>query len=82
MGRTSDVTGQLLVSGTTIESATFDVDLTTVTSDESRRDNQFRTRIMDTATHPTATFELTEPIELERGPGRPRGDHAQRSPAS
>ena len=64
VGRTTDVTGQLLVSGTTIESATFEVDLTTVASDDNRRDNQFRTRIMDTATHPTATFELSEPIEL------------------
>jgi polyisoprenoid-binding protein YceI len=68
VGRTSDVTGQLLVSGTTIDSASFDVDLTTVASDESRRDNQFRTRIMDTATFPTATFSLTEPIELSDVP--------------
>jgi polyisoprenoid-binding protein YceI len=68
VGRTSDVTGQLLVSGTTIDSASFDVDLTTVASDEGRRDNQFRTRIMDTATFPTATFELTEPVELSDVP--------------
>ena len=68
VGRTSDVTGQLLIAGTTIDSATFEVDMTTVTSDESRRDNQFRDRIMDTATYPTATFELTEPVELEAVP--------------
>jgi polyisoprenoid-binding protein YceI len=35
-----------------------------VTSGESRRDNQFQGRIMDTASFPTATFVLTEPIEL------------------
>jgi polyisoprenoid-binding protein YceI len=68
VGRTSDVTGQLLIAGTTIDSATFEVDMTTVTSDESRRDNQFRGRIMDTATYPSATFELTEPIDLEAVP--------------
>lgn len=69
VGRTSDVTGDLVVSGTTIESASFDVDLTTVTSDDDRRDNQFAGRIMETATYPTATFELTEPITLEAVPG-------------
>lgn len=68
VGRTSDVTGQLLITGTTIESASFEVDLTTVTSDDDRRDNQFRNRIMDTASHPTATFELTEPIDLSSVP--------------
>ena len=38
--------------------------MTTVVSDESRRDNQFNGRLMDTATFPTATFVLTAPIEL------------------
>jgi polyisoprenoid-binding protein YceI len=38
--------------------------MTTVTSPESQRDGQFHGRIMDTATFPTATFTLTEPIEL------------------
>jgi polyisoprenoid-binding protein YceI len=35
-----------------------------VTSDSGNRDNQFRGRIMDVATHPTATFRLTEPIDF------------------
>jgi polyisoprenoid-binding protein YceI len=35
-----------------------------VTSDEDRRDNQYRTRIMDVQTHPTSTFQLTSPIDL------------------
>ncbi|MGH9118182.1 MAG: YceI family protein [Acidimicrobiales bacterium] len=68
VGRTSDVTGQLLITGATIDSATFEVDLTTVASDDNRRDNQFRTRIMDTATYPTATFELSGPIDLTSVP--------------
>ena len=33
-------------------------------SDESRRDDQFNGRIMETSSFPTATFELTEPIDL------------------
>jgi polyisoprenoid-binding protein YceI len=64
VGRTSSITGSMTVSGTTITAATFIVDMTTVTSDESRRDGQFNGRIMETATYPTATFTLTEPIEL------------------
>jgi polyisoprenoid-binding protein YceI len=64
VGRTSAVTGQITVDGTRVTAGDFSVDLTTVQSDESRRDNQFQTRIMDTATYPTATFKLAQPIEL------------------
>jgi polyisoprenoid-binding protein YceI len=35
-----------------------------VKSDRSIRDGQFQGRIMDTAQFPTATFELTSPIDL------------------
>jgi polyisoprenoid-binding protein YceI len=68
VGRTQAVTGTLAIDGTTVTTAEFTVDLTTVTSDESRRDNQFQGRIMDTATFPTATFVLTQPIELDAVP--------------
>jgi polyisoprenoid-binding protein YceI len=64
VGRTSAVTGELTVSGTQVASGSFTIDLTQVTSDESRRDNQFQGRIMDTANYPTATFKLLEPIAL------------------
>lgn len=68
VGRTSEVTGELTVDGTTITATEFVVDMTTVTSDESRRDGQFNGRIMETATFPTGTFTLTEPIELDAIP--------------
>jgi polyisoprenoid-binding protein YceI len=64
VGRTDKVTGALVVDGTTVSSAKVTVDLTTVTSDQDRRDSQFQGRIMDTASYPTATFELTKPVEL------------------
>jgi polyisoprenoid-binding protein YceI len=64
VGRTSDVTGELTVSGDQVSSGSFTVDLTTVASDEDRRDSQFQGRIMETATYPTATFQLLEPITL------------------
>ena len=63
-GRTEGVTGEIVIAGTTVESGGFEADLTQVKSDEERRDGQFQERIMDTATYPTATFELTAPLEL------------------
>src|SRR4051794_8019398 len=64
VGRTSTVTGQLTAAGTTISAADFSVDMGSVKSDQSQRDNQFRTRIMNVASFPTATFQLTAPIDL------------------
>lgn len=64
VGRTEDVTGSLTVEGTTVSAASFTVDLTTVTSDESRRDGQFHGRIMATDEFPVADFTLTEPVDL------------------
>jgi polyisoprenoid-binding protein YceI len=61
VGRTSSITGNVVISGTTVSSATFTVDLTTVKSDESQRDGQFQGRIMDTAKYPSAPFALTQP---------------------
>ncbi|HYY78575.1 MAG TPA: YceI family protein [Actinomycetes bacterium] len=64
VGRTSAVSGQLRIQGNRVSAAGFSVDLTTVRSDQSRRDEQFQQRIMDTASYPTATFALTAPIDL------------------
>ena len=64
VGRTSAVTGNLTISATSVTAGRFSVDLTKVTSDQSLRDEQFQGRIMDTAMYPTATFVLTQPIDL------------------
>ena len=64
VGRTGSITGSMVVSGTTVTQASFTVDMTSVTSDQSRRDAQFNGRIMDTSTYPTATFTLAKPIDL------------------
>jgi polyisoprenoid-binding protein YceI len=68
VGRTSAVTGTITISGTSVSNGTFSVDMTKVSSDRSQRDNQFQGRIMDTATYPTATFTLTDPIQLSTLP--------------
>ena len=64
VGRTNDITGSLVIQGTTVVATAFEVDMATVESDDSRRDGQFRGRIMTVAEYPTADFVLTEPIEL------------------
>jgi polyisoprenoid-binding protein YceI len=64
VGRTSDVTGTMAIAGTTVNSASFKVDLTSVKSDESQRDQQFQGRIMQTSQFPDATFTLTQPVDL------------------
>jgi polyisoprenoid-binding protein YceI len=68
VGRTSVVTGSLDASGTTISAVEVVVDMTTIESGESRRDGQFNGRIMSVDEFPTATFTLTEPIELDSLP--------------
>jgi polyisoprenoid-binding protein YceI len=68
VGRTSSVTGNITISGTRVTAGTFIIDLTTVKSDQARRDAQFNGRIMATATHPTATFTLSQPIVLSAIP--------------
>lgn len=67
-GRSEGVTGQLAITGTTVTDASFEVDMTTFESGESRRDDEFEGRIMEVAEFPTATFVLTEPIELGEEP--------------
>jgi polyisoprenoid-binding protein YceI len=64
VGRTNAVTGQLELAGARVTTASFTVDMTTVKSDERRRDSQFNNNLMDVSQFPTATFELTAPIEL------------------
>ena len=64
VGRTGNVDGALTINGATVESAAISIDLASVQSDESRRDNQFRGRIMNLAQYPTATFTLKSPIDL------------------
>jgi polyisoprenoid-binding protein YceI len=64
VGRTPDVTGTFDFDGTTLRAADLTVDTTTLQSDEDRRDNAIRGQALETDSFPTATFVLTEPIEV------------------
>jgi polyisoprenoid-binding protein YceI len=68
VGRTASVTGSLTISGTSVTTATFTVQMATVKSDRDQRDGQFAGRIMDTSQYPTGTFTLTKPITLSSIP--------------
>jgi polyisoprenoid-binding protein YceI len=64
VGRTPDVEGQLSFEGTSITEVEITADLTTLRSDDSRRDGQLRRQALETDRFPTATFSLTSPIDL------------------
>jgi polyisoprenoid-binding protein YceI len=68
VGRTTAITGNIVVQGTSVTSGSFSVDLTKVSSDQSQRDQQFRGRIMSTSRYPTATLTLTAPIQVASVP--------------
>ena len=63
-GRTPDVTGSLTIDGTTATAAEFTADLTTLVSDDSRRDGQLSNQGIQTGQFPEATFTLTDPIDF------------------
>lgn len=64
VGRTNKVTGEIEIAGTTLKGGELTVDMTSMTSDEDRRDSQFHGRIMDTDTFPTATLKIDKPADF------------------
>jgi polyisoprenoid-binding protein YceI len=68
VGRSTAVAGTVKVEraggGLTAAEANFEVDLTKLESDESRRDNRIRTDGLQTNQFPKATFVSTKPIPL------------------
>ena len=63
-GRSNQITGTMTIAGAAVTTASFSVDVASITSDDERRDTQFRGDVMDTEQFPEATFTLTAPIEL------------------
>jgi polyisoprenoid-binding protein YceI len=64
VGRTGKVTGTVAIAGTKITSGDVTVDMGSVATDKSGRDEQFRNRIMSVSQFPTATFALTAPVDF------------------
>jgi polyisoprenoid-binding protein YceI len=68
VGRSTAVTGTMQLADDQVSAVRIEADLTKLTSDESRRDNAIRQRGLESERFPTATFELTQPIRLDRPP--------------
>jgi polyisoprenoid-binding protein YceI len=68
VGRTSAVTGTVVVGGTTdaltVTSASLTVDVSTLTSDQQMRDQHIHQMGLESDTYPKATFVLSDPITL------------------
>jgi polyisoprenoid-binding protein YceI len=64
VGRTLQVSGTLVLAGSTITSVEVTADLTGLRSDDDRRDGRLRQQAIETDQFPEATFRLTAPIEL------------------
>ncbi len=71
VGRTPDVSGQLEVAGTVIESFAIEADLTTLATDNNFRNGAIA-RTLQTGDFPTASFVSTEPVDLGQVP--PEGE--------
>ncbi len=63
VGRTEGVEGSATIDGTSLTAAKISVDLTGVTTDNGSRDSQFL-GILKTSEFPSATFSLTEPVDI------------------
>lgn len=63
VGRTGDVSGEITITGNQMTAATFEADLSTITTDQSRRDDKVQSAL-ETDQFPTATFTLTAPVDL------------------
>lgn len=64
VGRTPTVEGTLVIDGTTITDVTIEASMADITTNDSRRDDNVW-EALETDEYPTATFVLTEPIELD-----------------
>jgi polyisoprenoid-binding protein YceI len=64
VGRTPSVSGTIVIQGTNVTATTITADLTSLQSDDSRRDGQLGRQGIQTQQVPNATFTLTSPIAL------------------
>lgn len=64
VGRTEQVTGDLSVSKDTLDSAQITVEVASIATDAAGRDDYFRSTTMNAEQYPTATFKLSEPVDL------------------
>jgi polyisoprenoid-binding protein YceI len=69
VGRTNAVSGSMVIKGTTVTSADFTADLTTLKSDSTFRDRRIKSDFLESDKFPEAKLKLRTPIELGAVPG-------------
>jgi polyisoprenoid-binding protein YceI len=67
VGRSPNVTGTLTVENGQVTSVDVDVDLTALKSDSDQRDGAIRSRGLQSDQFPTASFSLSQPIQVPDG---------------
>ena len=68
-GRTPKVTGEVVVAESKMQSGAFTIDVASITSPESARDNQFRGEdILDTGKFPTAELRVIQSVDVAAVP--------------
>lgn len=64
VGRTSNVSGSLELEGSSLTAVDIEVDMTTLRSDDNRRDGAMSRQALETSAFPTARFVLTEAVDF------------------
>lgn len=67
-GSTGYVTGEAEISDSTLEFATVEVDMNELSTDRDVRDVNMKDKLFETSKFPTATFALTEPVDVSQLP--------------
>jgi len=70
-GTTDKVTGQVVITGGDLASATVDVDVASIATDKAQRDSYFRDNVMHVDQNPTATFAVDQPADVPELSGTP-----------
>lgn len=68
VGSTTEVGGAVTIADSELTSGEVVVQTNSITTDNDRRDGQFRGNIFETETYPTATFTIDSPIDLSQLP--------------
>lgn len=63
-GSTVDVTGGIEIANNALDSGLITVDMTNISTDQEKRDINVRMKLFHTDEYPTATFEVTDSVDL------------------
>lgn len=66
VGRTKDVKGTAVVDGGSLTKTSVTVQVGKISTPEAARDEYFRSTALQTDKYPTATFELTKPVDVTK----------------